>query len=73
MLSDSLTMRDLCARFRVDRWTIHRWMRDNAVGFPKGSIKPGVKGRRWSANEVDQWDAMMGARSEVMNAGDDPR
>lgn len=72
MLSDSLTMRDLCARFSVDRWTIHRWMRDAAVGFPKGSIRPGIKGRRWSMTEVDAWDAMMDGRSEVISELDGP-
>ena len=51
----SLRMRDVCARFGVQRWTIHRWIRE--LNFPAGKQLVGVKGARWTAEELDQWEA----------------
>jgi predicted DNA-binding transcriptional regulator AlpA len=66
MSDNELTMRDLCARFNVERWTIHRWIRD--LEFPKGRLIPGRRGRRWATDIVDQWDALQEARAIIVDA-----
>ncbi len=45
-----LTLRDLCARFDVDKSTVYRWMRER--GFPKPVQLGGGGTSRWSAEEV---------------------
>lgn len=49
-----LTMSQLCERFGVTRWTIHRWIRD--LGFPP-SKRIGRRGGRWLKETVDAWEA----------------
>lgn len=50
-----LRMRDLCARYGVDRRTIHRWIKDR--GFPPGVGFGGRGGKRWTVAVVERWEA----------------
>lgn len=49
-----LRMRDLTARFAVNRRTIYRWI--DKHDFPKGDARIGRKGTTWTLAEVEAWE-----------------
>lgn len=50
-----LTGPQIQARYSVTKMTVHRWLADPRLGFPR-PIK--INGRNyWAVSEIDSWDA----------------
>lgn len=52
-MTDLLTIEDVCARLKVQKTTVYKWLREDPT-FPK-QIKLGPRVVRWKAHELSDW------------------
>jgi len=50
--TETLTVKDVCAKLKCSRQTLHAWVKANQFPKPKTI---GTRSLRWLASDVDQW------------------